>query len=88
MFLEIVIAMCVIWFYFPKTPLRMPLWEDSGTIAGTSALVSVLALTLWNATFNRRSRNARQQEYKTVRAKSHSVRLPSVKELMAGFARD
>ena len=68
MFLEIVIAMCVIWFYFPKTPLRMPLWENSGTIAGTSALVSVLALTLWNAILNRRPREARQREYRPVRA--------------------
>jgi len=81
MFLEIVIAMCVVWFYFPKTPFRHPYWENAETIGATVALVSVFGLTLWNAVLNRKPREV-QQQYKAVHAHSHKVRLPSVKQMM------
>jgi hypothetical protein len=91
MALEVVIAMAVIWFYFPKTPFRVPpgAWENPGIIGGTAAFVSVAGLTLWNAILNRRPRGGRHQEYTPVRAQSHKgPRLPSVQELAEQFQKE
>jgi hypothetical protein len=87
--LEIVLCMCAVWFYFPATPLRVPPGriEDPELFAFGSAIASVFALTLWNAIHNRVPKVEILQkggmQYKPIRAKTHKVRLPSVKEMMA-----
>jgi hypothetical protein len=91
MALEVVIAMAVIWFYFPQTPFRLPPgpWENPGIIGGMAAFVSVAGLTLWNAILNRRLRQGSQQEYMPVQAQSRKgPRLPSVQELAEQFQKE
>jgi hypothetical protein len=93
--LETVISLCIVWSYFPATPLRIPpgTWENPELIAGVSALLGVAGLTLWNAVHSRVPKvNVLQREgltYNPVRQQSHrGPRLLSVQELAEQFQKE